>query len=142
MLSKKSQLKVLMYLFIATFSIFIILTLWNQAFSKAPDKAAEDICFVFNAWRNKYSLGESFKVTPIPIVCKKIEKTVPDKLYDKTKEGAIQQLSDLTAKCWRMFLEGRVTHVLDGAEARIATERNKCFICYQFTLDKDITPIS
>ena len=139
--SRKSQVKLLMWLVMGTLSFVIILGLWKFAFSKAPDKAAEDTCFIFNAVRTKAKLTLAGKeILGVPRACKKIEKTgdksIPEDLYTQNEQGAKEQLSNMIAKCWWMWLEGRDPNIM---ETELFSSKNKCFICYQFGVDKGIT---
>ena len=139
--SRKSQVKLLMWLIMATLSFVIILGLWKIAFSKVPDKASEDACFIFNAVRTKAKLEIAGKeIIGVPRACKKIEKigdkSIPEDTYAQNAEGAKEQLSNMIAKCWWMWLEGRDPNIM---EIEFFSGKNKCFICYQFGVDKDIS---
>lgn len=141
MFNKKSQIKLLMWLFIATLSFIVILGLWKLAFSKAPDKASEDTCFIFNAIRTKAKLEVARKeILSVPRACKKIEKTgdkaIPEDIYQQNNKGAKDQLSNMITKCWWMWLEGRDPNIMEG---NIFYGKNKCFICYQFDVDEEIS---
>ncbi len=137
----KAQIKLFMWLIMATLSFVIILGLWKLAFSKAPDKAAEDACFIFNSIRTKAKLEIAGKeILGVPRACKKIEKTgdksIPEDIYQQNSKGAKDQLSNMIAKCWWMWLEGRDPNIM---ETELFSSKNKCFICYQFDVDKKIS---
>jgi len=63
-------------------------------------------------------------------------KDLPTKEYktDNLKESTANQIRDMTAKCWWMWLEGRQTNMFSTSTLSFA---NKCFVCYTFSIDKD-----
>ena len=118
-----------------TLALVIIGGLFSMLFAKAPEKASESLCRSFNAARiNSPDLPTIGKV--VPNACKTIHKEVPGDGYPQTKEGAMQHIADLSAKCWWMWLEGVSNKMFDLQWTPFS--KDPCFICYSFTIKEDI----
>ncbi len=118
-----------------TLALVIIGGLFSMLFAKAPEKASESLCRSFNAARIKSpDLPTVGKV--VPNACKTIHKEVPGDGYPQTKEGAMENIADLSAKCWWMWLEGISPEALDKHLIKVWSD--PCFVCYTFSLKKDI----
>jgi len=133
-------------------SFILILSLWTTLFSKAEPAAAESLCESFNALRTRTDLeiGPG-KLSLIPRACKIIEKTendaLPEAIYTQTTKGVQENIRKLSAKCWKMWLEGRSDEILtgDGFSGLFEhSDETKCFICYAFSIkkSKEIMPFS
>jgi len=76
--------------------------------------------------------GISVQTRPIvPIMCKTIDKK---KLKGDEREVK-KQIADLTTKCWHMFLDGEYKNIFD--KINLLRGKNRCFICYTFSIDDD-----
>ena len=111
--------------------------------SRAEEKTAENLCLITNALR----YGTKIEIGPIkqniaPSACKTIDKDIPGKYYTSylggKKEGAKAEMRELIEKCWNMWLEGKQLNMFDTSTFAI---KNKCFICYTFSLNKDVSNI-
>ncbi len=139
-MKKKAQMAMLIGIAILIISGFLILGLWKIFFSKANDASAEALCYGFNAIRlwgkdkEQQATGVHFKEIA-PRTCRNIEKEVPGEDYPQTKQGAMAEISDMTARCWWMWLEGAERNmfrqILPGG-------KEPCFNCYSFNIKKGI----
>ncbi|MBW2988956.1 hypothetical protein KY358_01420 [Candidatus Woesearchaeota archaeon] len=129
---------------ILLFSALMIVNLHGMFFSKAEAATSEQLCRGFNALRTKTEV-EKFGFTLFnlaPRTCKIIHKDVPDPGYVKytgdETEGAMMEIGDLAARCWWMWLEG----TKDDMFGTTWTGEKKCFICYDFNINKDVGSFS
>jgi hypothetical protein len=123
----------------------LIIGVFTTAAGRADEKTSENLCRGFNALR----FGTQVNVGPVnfnlaPRACKTIDKKdVPSKDYINhvkgEKEGAKTEIRNLMARCWWMWLEG---NQIDMFSTSTFSPDEKCFICYTFSVDKDIGPIS
>lgn len=122
---------------ILTFSLILIIGLWQTFLSKADDVAAEKLCESFNAVRvfsAQTTLGHKFYV--IPNACRTIDKGVlPEEAYPKTKKATKENIARLMTTCWQMWLEGREKNMFAD---NWPFGNDKCNICYTFSIDKGI----
>lgn len=127
-----------------------IIGVFSVAAGRADEKTSENLCRGFNALR--YGTQQDYNVKGVPIVrfnvaprtCKTIDKKdVPSKDYvghvKGTQEGAKAELRDIMARCWWMWLEGNQRDMFSTSTLSID---EKCFICYSFSIDESVKPIS
>ncbi|MEK6984473.1 MAG: hypothetical protein AABX33_07910 [Nanoarchaeota archaeon] len=122
----------------------LILYVFTYAASRAEEKTSEKLCRGLNAIRlgTKVSKGPlTFSYLPAPRACKTIDKKdLPGKDYKDhpsgLKEGAKAELRDMIAKCWYMWLEGKHPNIFDTSTT---SPQNKCFICYAFSLQDEVS---
>jgi hypothetical protein len=125
---------------ILTLSLIIITIVWDKFFHKAEESAAESLCMGFNAVRmhSKVDQGQ-MSFNTIPNTCKTLDKTVPSNIYPQTKEGALEEMRTLVAKCWWMFLEGAEKNMF-AKDLWIGND--PCFTCYRFNIKNNIDEIT
>jgi len=120
----------------AILSLTIIIYAITQFFERADQEVDEQACRASILTRVKslmrVKLGPiSHEVNPFPIVCKTQHKVI-----EGDKEQVMIQISDLSARCWWMFLNGEYANVFNKNSF---FSENMCFICYTFAIaDKDI----
>ncbi len=119
-----------------------IIGVFSVAAGRADEKTAENLCRGFNALR--YGINEKIGLSVAPRACKTIDKKdVPSKDYighvKGYREGAKAEIRDLMARCWWMWLEGNQR---DMFNTEYYNFDNKCFICYTFSIDESIKPIT
>jgi len=109
---------------------------WSILFSKADDASAEALCYGFNAvrFKTKVEAGNAPLFDVAPRTCRRIEKIVPSDDYPQNKEGAKAEISDMTARCWWMWLEGAERNMFRG----LPGGKEPCFNCYSFNIKKGI----
>ncbi len=109
--------------------LFVIISIW----SKADDNVSEATCraSVIARVNSIINIGPA-KAAIIPLRCKTQEK----KALVGNKEAIMEQISYMSAKCWWMFLNGEYQNLFDRTDF---LNNNKCFICYSFTVEPDIT---
>ena len=139
---KGLELKFLAEIFLIIVATGLILGVLTVTLSRADEKASEQLCRGLNAIR----FGTKVE-TPIgsyniaPQACKTIDKgDLPGKDYKNigdSKKGAEAEIRDLMARCWWMWLEGKQPNMFDQSTWAILA-KNKCFICYTFSLQKDL----
>ena len=120
----------------------LIIYVFNYAADRAEEKTSEKLCRGFNAIR----VGTKIDKGPVtlnlaPRACKTIDKkNLPGKGYKDypggLTEGAKAELRDLIAKCWYMWLEGKQPNIFDTETTSL---KNKCFVCYVFSMQDDIS---
>jgi len=127
----------LILMLIAILSLTIIIYAVNQFFTRADQVVDEQACRASILTRVKSNLGiyvlgkRVGELSPFPIVCK-----TQHKVLEGDKEQVMIQISDLSARCWWMFLNGEYGNIFDKLQL---TSDQKCFICYTFSIaDKDI----
>lgn len=135
-LSKKAMMGMVVGLVILILSAYIILELWGIMFSKADDASAEGFCYGFNAMRARSQVksGNLPLFDVAPRTCKTIEKTIPSDDYPQTKQGAMAEISDMSARCWWMWLEGAERNMFRDWPGG----KEPCFNCYSFNIKKGI----
>ena len=119
----------------------LIIGIFIVASSSAEEKTSEALCRGINALRfgTKVEKGPaSFNF--VPRACKTIDKgDLPGKDYKDHKNGltggAKAELRDMAAKCWWMWLEGKQPNIFDTSTLSF---KNNCFVCYTFSLQKDL----
>ena len=116
------------------------------ASARADEKTAENLCRGFNALR----FGTEYEVKPLgvpiykfkfaPKACKTIDKKdLPSSDYKNhingLKEGTKTEIRNLMARCWWMWLEGHQQNMFEKGFYNI---QNGCFVCYTFSIDKNV----
>ncbi len=142
---KGSALSTFTEILLVVVTTLTIIGIFTVVTSRAEEKTAENLCKYFNEARFATKVGQghaSFSLSPR--ACKTIEKgDLPSKDYkdygvgDKEKEGAKAEIRNLMARCWWMWLEGKHQNMFDQSIGAILTP-SKCFVCYTFSLDKNI----
>jgi len=126
----------LILMLIAILSFAIIIYAINQFFTRADQEADEQACRASILTRVKSSLRalKVVELNPFPIVCKTQDKTL------KGDRGQVMmQISELSARCWWMFLNGEYGNIFDKLQL---TSDKKCFICYTFNIAEKNIEIS
>ena len=139
---------------------FFMLGFYNYVSAEVNDDVSEQLCRTTNALRIGTAISTiGGEVRLAPRGCKTIDKTVPDAKHvnnvlipadaqdrNKNKYAAIQHVADLSARCWRMWLEGITWTGKDGSVKKDILDpesgfspTKKCFICYEFELKKDVS---
>lgn len=124
--------------------VIILIAIIIQASSRAEEGTSEKLCRASNAIRYGTEVDKgpvSFNV--VPRACKTLDKgDLPGQKYKDhvggLKEGAKAELADMMAKCWYMWLEGKQPDMFKTGTTSL---QNKCFICYAFSLDKNVDSI-
>ncbi|MBT4445840.1 hypothetical protein HOA92_04335 [archaeon] len=89
-------------------------------------------------WAKSTFLEKEAQLNLVPPLC-----TTIDKRLEGSKEEVIEEIADLSARCWWMFAEGRYDEILSGNEDKIGQMmgmtkgENDCFICYSLLMDED-----
>jgi hypothetical protein len=126
----------LVSIIILTLSLVIITLVWQKFFSKAESSAAESLCMGFNAVRMRTKVEQGrYTANTFPNTCKTLDKTIPSDIYPQTKEGAMEEMRNLVAKCWWMFLEGAEKNMF---AKDLWMGQDPCFTCYRFNLKGNI----
>ena len=124
-------------LIIMILGIFILIFVVVKSTVVAETKASEVQCEQFNAIRAKTTIKNPFlEIDFVPQVCKTIDKDIPEGRYSQNTLGVQQNMRDLTAKCWKQWLEGRFSEILSGVGFFESDEKTKCSICYTFNIKK------
>lgn len=140
MKSKKADMTMVFLIstIILILSLVVIVSVWDKFFSKAEESTAESLCMGFNALRVRTKVDKAgISFNTIPLTCKTLDKVIPSDIYPQTKEGAMEEMRGLVAKCWWMFLEGAAQNAF--AKDKLWPWGNApCFTCYRFKIKKDI----
>ena len=123
----------LVLLLIAILSFTIILYAINQFLTRSSRVVDEQACraSILTRVKSTIRVAKVVEVNPFPIVCKTQHKVI-----EGDKEQVMMQISDLSARCWYMFLNGEYGNIFDKLQL---TSDQKCFICYTFGIaDKNI----
>lgn len=139
------ELTTLIGIFLAVLAGGLIIGVFIALSNQANEKTSENLCRGFNAIRFGTQVSTpvgSFNVAPR--ACKIIDKNnLPGKDYkyhiNGPKEGAKAEIRNLMAKCWWMFLEGQQQNMF---ESKWYNLQNGCFVCYTFSIDKDVGSFS
>ncbi len=120
----------------AILSLTIIIYAVNQFFARADQVVDEQACRASILTRVKSNLKvlDVVEFNPFPIVCKTQEKTL-----EGDREQVMMQISDLSARCWWMFLNGEYGNIFNK---KSLFSDNMCFICYTFNIKDNIEPIT
>lgn len=121
--------------------VIILVAIIVQLSSSAEEGTSEKLCRASNAIRYGTEVDKgpvTFNV--VPRACKTLDKgDIPGQKYKEhvngAKEGAKAEMADMISKCWYMWLEGKQP---DMFKTETTAFQNKCFICYAFSVDKDI----
>ena len=125
----------LILMLIAILSFAIIIYAINQFFTRADQEVDEQACRASILTRVKSTLRvKVVELNPFPIVCKTQEKELKG-----DAEQVKMQISDLSARCWWMFLNGEYGNIFDKLQL---TSDKKCFICYTFNIAEKNIEIS
>lgn len=141
--NRKGQEKsYLTYIIMALVGFIVIIIIMNIFVINVGDITTEQTCRASILARAKAVLKLEWYDIPIetapiiPITCKTQEKTL-----EGDKEQVLMQISDLSARCWWMFLNGEYQNLFDSP--RFLNKR-MCFPCYTFNiknhLESPITP--
>ncbi len=113
-----------------------ILGFFGVSASRAEGSAAEELCRSTNVLYTQVDPTKDIlpgRVTPQG--CKVLAKSeLPSPKYPQKKEGAMQNVADLMARCWRTFLEGTVSQPIGARGLFQPDDKAKCSVCYIFTL--------
>ena len=139
---KGLELSTLIEIFLVILATGLIIGVFTVASGRAEEKTSENLCRGFNALRFGTQVETpvgNFNI--VPRACKTIDKgDLPGKDYKDysggLKEGAKAETRDLMARCWWMWLEGNKPNMFDQSSTAIFS-KNKCFICYTFSLSKN-----
>jgi len=120
----------------AIISFGIVLFAMNQFFTRADQEVNEQACRASILTRVKslmrIKLGPiSHEVDPFPIICK-----TQQKVLEGDKDQVMMQISDLSARCWWMFLNGEYRNIFNK---NYFFSENMCFICYTFSIDEKMS---
>ncbi len=126
----------LILMLLAILSLTIIIYAMNQFFTRADQAVDEQACRASILTRVKSTLkvGGVLELNPFPIVCK-----TQHKVLEGNEEQVKIQISDLSARCWYMFLNGEYGNIFNK---KSLFSDNMCFICYTFNIKDDIKPIT
>jgi len=119
----------------------LLIGIFNYAAGRADEKTAETLCRGFNALRFGTEIETPIgNINVAPRACRTIDKKeVPSKDYKNhiggMKEGAKAEIRDLMTKCWNMWLEGNKKNMFGSEWYNL---ENGCFVCYTFSIDKDV----
>lgn len=123
--------------------VIILIAIIIQASSRAEEGTSEKLCRASNGIRYGTKIDSGpISLNTAPRACKTIDKgDLPSKNYKEhiggEKEGAKAEIDDMIAKCWYMWLEGKQPNMFDTS----TVGQNKCFICYTFSLGKNVDTI-
>ncbi len=123
----------LLIMIIAIISFIIILMVVDQFFNRLNPTAREEICRSSVLARiNAVIKYRETRISPhvIPIIC-----DTQHRVLRGSKEDVLRQISDMTARCWWMFLNGEYANVFDDSSIK---SEIKCFNCYSFYIQEDI----
>lgn len=142
---KGIEIKVLIEIFLVVVATGLIIGIFIGASSRAEEKTSEALCRGFNALRfgTKAEKGPvSFNI--VPRACKTLDKgDLPGKDYKEHKDGLTggskAELSDMIAKCWWMWLEGKQPNMFDTSTLSF---KNNCFVCYTFSLQNAVSTVT
>ena len=120
----------------------VIVMVFQIAASRADEKTQENLCRGFNAIRYGTQELTGFQIGPK--ACNTIDKKdVPSDNYenhvDGIQAGAQAEIRKLLTRCWWMWLEGNHRDMFETSTLSI---KEKCFMCYTFSLDKKAESIS
>jgi len=141
--NRKGQEKsYLTYLIMALVGFLVIILIMNIFVINVGDITTEQTCRASILARAKAILNLEWndiviETAPIiPITCKTQEKTL-----EGDREQVLMQISDLSARCWWMFLNGEYQNLFDSPRF---LNKKMCFPCYTFNikthLESPITP--
>ena len=141
--NRKGQEKsYLTYLIMALVGFVVVIIIMNIFVINVGDLTTEQACRASILARAKAVLKLEWYDIPIetapivPIACKTQEKTL-----EGDREQVKMQISELSARCWWMFLNGEYQNLFDSP--RFLNKR-MCFPCYTFNikthLESPITP--
>ena len=141
--NRKGQEKsYLTYLIMALVGFVVVIIIMNIFVINVGDLTTEQACRASILARAKAVLklewyGGTFETAPVvPIACKTQDKTLKG-----NREQVLMQISELSARCWWMFLNGEYQNLFDSP--RFLNKR-MCFPCYTFNiethLESPITP--
>ena len=122
----------LILLLTAIVSLVIIIYAVYEFYTRADQAVDEPACRGSILTRVKFSfkLAKVVEVNPFPILCKTQEKTL-----EGNKKQVMNQISDLSARCWWMFLNGEYGNIFNKLNLE---SDQKCFICYTFKIENDM----
>jgi len=133
----------LVFMILAIVGFIIIVFVINIFMGHANKEVSEEACRASILARAKAVLkmemyGKTVETTPLfPVVC----KTQENIKLTGNRDAVMGQISDMSARCWWMFLNGEYENIFDKAEF---LSNKKCFTCYIFSvkseLEKPITP--
>ncbi|OIO62947.1 hypothetical protein AUJ83_01970 [Candidatus Woesearchaeota archaeon CG1_02_33_12] len=139
---KGQEKSYLVYIIMALVGFIVVIIIMNIFVINVGDITIEQTCRASILARAKAVLklewfGGTFETTPVvPITCKTKDKTL-----EGDKEQVLMQISELSARCWWMFLNGEYQNLFDSP--RFLNKR-MCFPCYTFNikthLESPITP--
>jgi hypothetical protein len=112
-----------------------LLLVWQKDTAEAAvdEKATVEACRTTNEAR-VFVEHKTSEYVATPRFCKTIDKTkgslsVPTKRFGQNEEGAKQEIRDMVAKCWYMWLEGSEPNIF-----RDFPGEKSCHICYRFRI--------
>ena len=139
-LSKKAAVGTLVEMMSLIIGAFFVLTIFSVITAEAEEKTSEILCRGFNILSvatETRTLG--VKTFSSPQACKTIHKigadSVPSKGYEQGEKGIGKQITDMTVKCYWMWLDGKIKNMFDGKSYYF---NDPGFICYSFTIKDNI----
>ena len=133
MRSKKSQMMVVVLILIAVAGTILALYTISYMAGKADDPAKEASCRSMNALMKRFEKGG----INLKELCSPIEKTIPTSSYSQDKEGAMNEISDMSARCWWMWLEGTERNMFERWPS-IIERKEPCYPCYIYNIKRGI----
>lgn len=101
--------------------------------SEVEEGQQERLCRVFNEMRFAAKEENPLNFPVGPDVCRTIDKgEIPSDDYEQTTDGAKQEIRDLMARCWWMWLEGTQIDMFGKG----TLSKQPCFACYTFSIKK------
>ena len=135
--NKKAMIKetIVMTLILST-SFILIFFIVPTFISKAEAKSSESICRGSAVLREQARieqevLGHKFGITRFPLLCKTLDKEVPQD-PQSTKEEVMGEIADLMARCWWQFGEGKIEDPFKEGNFN----KKNCFVCYTVATKK------
>lgn len=129
--------RLLLLILAAIVGLMVIVITMNIFASKADEATSEQLCRT--SIKARVDLVLRSKIFVIPVETKPVVSILcrtGKKELDGKKEEVMRQISELSARCWWMFLEGEYPNLFN--EFNFLKE-NRCFRCYIFTIKEDIT---
>ena len=117
---------------LASFGVMLYVT--NYFVGHAEEATVEQICRTSVLARAKSVIRFGLGMEPpskFPLLCKTQEKPP----LEGDKDEVMRQISEMSAKCWSMFLEGEYHNLFGKADF---LSKRRCFTCYTFNIKKDM----
>jgi len=118
----------------------ILVHLILNSVTKADEVTQVRLCRVSNEIHESVDSRKPVFVPSTPTVCNTIEKTkgkliVPTKSYSTDNIGVKDEIRDMIANCWYMWLEGSSIDIFRNNW--YLRGKSGCFTCYEFRIDEE-----